>query len=357
MRRLVIVLSVALLHAGTAWGDFAVVAAVSCSAGLFLSCAPTPSQIDGSSQQAYQESLAAVLKEVPEDRRAIVLEILEIKYRTFQRSFPAFNIGQDQDGNLRPPEFLALLDGLTSEALLGEAEELEQQRAEVAAEREQQLARVRREREAESLKQAAAAEERQRASTVMLSRMTRLSELRTRLGSIDKELAFWEQLRLRQLIHIEPGALWMRHQFLQVPIKIVNNADLAIFEISFWIVALEEGRDLPWIETSNVLEINAGIAPGETRSKTIVIPLGGDRLDNVLTRYKQLKLIVRPLDVNAGRGKKARIEADDPLVTLDEYDPVIVMRLQEERERLAEELDTLRASDSPNAKHTGVPNP
>ncbi len=91
---------------------------------VFLTCDIAVAQvIDGSSQARYQQTLTEVIGETPQEYRLEIIHMLDEKYQEFKTMFPAFAMSSNSSVDIRPPEYLALLNGLTVNDLIAEARE------------------------------------------------------------------------------------------------------------------------------------------------------------------------------------------------------------------------------------------
>ena len=91
---------------------------------LLFSCDVFAGQaIDGSSQKRYQETLTRIISEAPVEYKIEIILMLEEKYKEFRRMFPGFSLSSDRSVNIniRPPEYLALLHGMTFNELVEQA--------------------------------------------------------------------------------------------------------------------------------------------------------------------------------------------------------------------------------------------
>jgi hypothetical protein len=117
-------------------------------AGLTVSCEPKDYHaLDGSSDQSYHKSLQSVLKKIPEEFKDDAINVLEKKYYDFIRKDPIFAAKSKINPELRPPEYLASIDGLSADDLMLEAKALrkrqaEKEKLELQREKEEEASRL-----------------------------------------------------------------------------------------------------------------------------------------------------------------------------------------------------------------------
>ncbi|MFQ5962881.1 MAG: hypothetical protein ACE5KZ_01190 [Candidatus Scalinduaceae bacterium] len=257
---------------------------------LLISCGGSYEEIDGSSQEAYQKSLASLLNKASPDQQEQIIHILEQKYDHFLSRYPSFF-----NETIRPPEYLALIDGISFSALLEKADLLIKYNQ-------------------------------------INSEYTTLNDRFKKIDSvlanyyIERDLA--KTAKSVALTFITPQ-LESNH-WITVPIEITNNNEFPIYSLNISFRILEEGRKVPWVDTVETESFGAvGLNSGETVLRELRVFLHSEK--RITVRKDFLKFYIQPISAT----KKSK-DTTSLLDTYNQYSIQKIGALEKEREELWE---------------------
>lgn len=274
---------------------------------LLISCGNSYNEIDGSSQEAYQKSLACLLSKASYGQQEQILDYLELRYKDFISNHRAFDVSPFQDKTVRPPEYLASIDGISFSDLLKDADR--------SIERRQK-----------SYKDSQIVERTFKINGILKEYYAQKKQAQA-IDSVVLKIGQTE-------FHSRRGS--SKVDFFSIPIEITNNNEFAIFSLSISFRVIEEGRAVPWVDTVKTEKFYSGLDSGETVSEKLHHSVSLVLEERIGKKLNDLKFYIQPI--------MATISGKDAISSLDTYNQYSVqaiMALEEEREELLKKHRTL----------------
>lgn len=207
---------------------------VFCMAILLIGCSP---KIDGSDDEAFEESLDEITESLPEEEREAFKEAAG--YLMISGVGDAlFDTEMDDDDVAR--DMRERLDGMTAQEVISQAEVAKAE----AEEREAKRRAERKEREREQAQQ----------------ELGELKELRQKSKDIREELAMFDVERSR--FRMESREFSGDQPIIELTVH--NGTNHAISRAYFKGVLSTPGRSVPWLEETFNYSIRGGLEPGES---------------------------------------------------------------------------------------------
>jgi len=271
---------------------------------LLISCNGSYDEIDGSSQEAYQSSLASLLNKASPDQQEEILDFLEGEYKKFLSDYRAFDVSPFQGKTVRPPEYLASIDGLSFSMLLRDAD------------------------------RSIASGQRAAKALQHLDRTSEINKILKEYYAQKKQVEAIDSIVLKigqTEFHSRHGSSKI-NSFL-IPMEITNNNKFTIFCLYFSFRVLEEGRTMPWVDTVKTVTFYLGLDSGEAVSRKLHHSVSFILEDRIGKKLDNLKFHVQPI--------KATISSEDGTSSLDTYSQYSVQEieaLEKERDEHCEQL-------------------
>jgi hypothetical protein len=274
---------------------------------FLISCGHSYDEIDGSSQEAYQRSLASLLSKASYDQQEQILDFLEGEYERFLSDYPAFDVSPFQDKAVRSPEYLASIDGISFSALLKDAD-----RSIIRRQESYKISQV-------------------------IKRRGKICDILKEYYAQKKQVQALDSVVLK----IGQTEFVSRHgsskvKIFSIPIEITNNNKFAIFSLSISFRIIEEGRTVPWVDTVKTENFYSGLDSGETFSRELNHRVSYGLEEDIGKKLNDLKFHIKPIMVT--------ISSEYSTSSLDTYNQYSVQEieaLEEEKEGLLKKLRAL----------------
>lgn len=197
-------------------------------AGALAGCGEP--KIDGSSEEAFKESIAEVAKKLPEDQRS------KFSSDVMLLAFQGMDIGHVLQGKKKPDDIsgdmITALNGMTAQQVSNKADQVRKERAE--RERQQALSEI-----AELIKK-------KDQSEAAKSSLKKFEVQKSRFYKQAQEYSFRDQPIIE--------------------LTVSNGTGVAVSRAYFRGAISSPGRSVPWLVDDFNYSISGGIEPGETKS-------------------------------------------------------------------------------------------